>query len=234
MKYNKGTFITVPSRDVLRGLHPTAQAIYMWLCSYANETDNCYPSRATLAKDARCSDRTVDEMLELLLEKGLIKKKGRKEGERQLSNLYTVMIVERGEGGSLPPSRTFATPAKEVRTNSNQLTQTNEIGASEDGLRVVEVAFQVEEETRVKKPPKYPNARTAFSWLPNRQKSWEGNTTQLSCGELLFKRGEEAVKSFVRYVKSHEDDDGFDWIFVQPSDYERKWETIKAYAKRNG
>ena len=138
MKYEQGSFITVPSRNTLRGLHPTAQTIYMWLCSYANETGECFPSRSTLAKDARCSDRTVDEMLEILIEQGLLRKKGRADGDKQLSNLYTVMICERGAGGSPPPSRRFAPPAKEVRTNSTHLTQPIEGGGLE--IREVQVA----------------------------------------------------------------------------------------------
>lgn len=79
---------------------------------------------------------------------------------------------------------------------------------------------------------KYANALIAFSWLPNRQKSWDSNLTELECGMLLYERGEEAVKKFVKYVEAHKYDDGFGWRFVKPSDYERKWEDIKFYAAR--
>lgn len=207
MKYARGSFITVPSREVLRGMHPTAQAIYMWLCAYANETDSCYPSRATLAKDARCSDRTVDEMLELLLEKGLIKKKGRKEGDRQLSNLYTVMIVDRGEGGSLPPSRTFAPPAKEVRTNSNHLTQTTEGGTRED-LRIRRVPLDEDERERLPRvipsPYSIEAARDAWSngelrlqvlnWFLTEKGLWAKATNAQKLKSMMLRHNSAAVR----------------------------------------
>lgn len=137
MKYERGSFITVASRDTLRGLHPTAQTLYMWLSSYANETGNCFPSRKTLAEDVACSERTVDTMVDLLVEAGLLEVKGRKEGDRQLSNLYKVLIVPTLAGAAIPPSRTCPTPLQELRTNSNQLTQTNEDSELEDELRFV-------------------------------------------------------------------------------------------------
>lgn len=130
MKYERGSFITVGSRDTLRGLHPTAQALYMWLSSYANETGNCFPSRKTLASDVGCSERTVDSMVDLLRENGLIEVKGRKDGDKQLSNLYKVLIVPPLAGDATPPSRTVATPLQNLRTNSNQLTQPTETRAS--------------------------------------------------------------------------------------------------------
>ncbi len=100
--------------------------------------------------------------------------------------------------------------------------------ALEDEQRVPD-----EEENTPRRKPKYTNARIAFSWLPNYQKSWDKDLTQLSCGELLFERGEENVRKFVRFVKANEGNEDFNWVFVKPSDYERKWEDIKAYAKRN-
>lgn len=91
--YEKGSFITVPNKKVLRGLHPTAQAIYMWLCNYANEDGNCFPSRKTLSKDAKCSVKTVDNMMKLLVEKGLVTVEHRSD-ERgdQGTNLYTLPL----------------------------------------------------------------------------------------------------------------------------------------------
>lgn len=88
-------------------------------------------------------------------------------------------------------------------------------------------------EPRTRSKAKYPNARTAYSWLPDRQPSWDVNTTELIHGEMLFKRGEEAVRKFVRYVRANEDNEDFNWTFVKPSDYERKWPEIQKYAKRN-
>ena len=133
MKYEKGSFITVPSREVLRGLNPIAQSLYMWLCSYANESGNCFPSRATLAKDVGCSDNSIDRMLDILLEKGLIQKETRlKNGEKQ-TNLYTVIV----RGGS--PTRSLPSPTQGVGVAPHRgielnlvLTQSTEGGAERE------------------------------------------------------------------------------------------------------
>ncbi len=97
MKYKKGTFVTVPNRDQIRGLPAHAQVVYLWLCSYSDEDGICYPSRTTLARDARISVRTVDVMIRLLEEKGIVERTERKDPlnrMRNLSNYYQVMILE--------------------------------------------------------------------------------------------------------------------------------------------
>lgn len=232
MKYERGSFITVPSRATLRGLHPTAQCLYMWLCSYANETGNCYPSRAALAADCGCSPRTIDAMLDLLIEKGLLKKKEQFLNNEQTTNLYTVVVKD----GVANPARGIANPAtppsQNLRTELNPiLTQSIEVGAT--APEIVETPIDQEERPKKQSKAKYNEARVAYSWLPNRQLSWEDDLTQLKSGLLLFKRGETAVRQFVKYVKTHQDDPGFYWTFTKPSDYERKWEDVKLYAKRN-
>lgn len=232
MKYAQGSFITVPSREVLRGLHPTAQTIYMWLCSYANETGNCFPSRSTLATDARCSDRTVDEMLEILISKGLVRKKGRAEGDKQLSNLYTVMIVDRGEGGSLPPSRTFAPPAKEVRTNSNHLTQPTEV-ADADAPRVVKV-YESEDEKPQKKENRTKDKDTIYALFSSKEEPWMRFAQQKKAALSLFDlEGVEKVRTGRRIMRENIDDPYCPQADT-PFDYAQKLPKLKAYAKRNG
>lgn len=138
MKYERGSFITVPSREVLSGLHPTAQTLYMWLCAYANETGTCYPSRKTLAKNVGCSETMIDNMVDLLVENGLLKIKGRKDGDKQLSNLYTVLIQPPLPHSGTPPTTQYEGVYHDVRTNSIQLTQSNEGGELEDEIREVD------------------------------------------------------------------------------------------------
>lgn len=128
MKYERGSFITVPSREVLSGLHPTAQSLYMWLCAYANETGTCYPARKTLAKNVGCSETMIDKMVDLLIEHELLKIKGRKDGDRQLSNLYTVLIQPPLPQSGTPPTTEYEGVYHDVRTNSIQLTQSSEGG----------------------------------------------------------------------------------------------------------
>lgn len=144
MKYERGSFITVGSRDTLRGLHPTAQALYMWLSSYANETGNCFPSRKTLANDVGCSEDTVDKMLVMLVENGLISKEMRFSGGSQSSNMYTVLIKGGSRQNRPPQPYTTAPLPARIGTNSNQLTKTTE-GANE----VREVIIDLEKEEKI-------------------------------------------------------------------------------------
>lgn len=96
---------------------------------------------------------------------------------------------------------------------------------------LLEVSEVIQEE-RTKKPPKYPNAKIVFSWFPKPQKSWALNTTELQHAELLFERGEDKVKSRLRYLAEN---DGEDYLpsITKPSDLERKWVDLEQYAKRN-
>lgn len=99
---------------------------------------------------------------------------------------------------------------------------------------VQEITEVSEDQPRVKTPPKYPHSKEVFSWFPNPQKSWDIDVTQLKHGELLFLRGEEAVKKVLQLVRQWEENDDFNYKVIKPSDLERKWEDLKIYAKRNG
>lgn len=149
MKYERGSFITVASRDTLRGMHPTAQALYMWLSSYANETGDCFPSRKTLANDCGCSEDSVDKMISVLLEAGLLEKRKRIANGEYQSNMYRVLIVGGSRSQRGPWPLTAGTVAARNGINSNQLTQTNEEGGSEDGTRAAKV-YEPEEGTSTK------------------------------------------------------------------------------------
>ncbi len=96
MRYNKGTFIVVPNIELLNGLPTGTQAIYIWICKYADEEGICFPSRRLLATNIGCTLRTVDK--HILEEKGLLEKtKRRKPGDIQnKSNLYQIIIPEQG------------------------------------------------------------------------------------------------------------------------------------------
>lgn len=92
MKYERGTFIVVPNREALAGLPPHVQAVFLWLCFFANQDGECFPSRATLSAKAGVSLRTVDSSLKVLEQKAFIEKKNRKDGNEKISNLYTVLV----------------------------------------------------------------------------------------------------------------------------------------------
>ena len=87
MKYGKGAFITVPNGSIL-GIGMGPQALYMWLCSFANDSGSCFPSRATLAKNIGCSERAVDGYLDELIALGLVVKEPKYINNKQVSNSY--------------------------------------------------------------------------------------------------------------------------------------------------
>ena len=136
MKYEKGTFITVPNKNALRGLDTQSQALFVWLCAYADDEGQCFPSIKRLAKDCRTSRDTIIRRLAVLCDKGLLEKRARYNDGQQTSNLYQIMLVRVGaeEGGSReqPPQSHTATPRgsrEQHRTQSNR-TQSNELYTS--------------------------------------------------------------------------------------------------------
>jgi|TARA_R110000822_G_scaffold22789_9_gene71025 DNA-binding transcriptional regulator YhcF (GntR family) len=81
-----------------KNLTAIEKLIYICLSSRADEKGICYPSVATIAKDAICSSRTVHRSLRELERKKYIKSKpnyinGDKTAKRT-SNIYTVCMTE--------------------------------------------------------------------------------------------------------------------------------------------
>lgn len=106
MKYKKGTFTVVPNMHILMGKPTELQTIFLWICSYANDEGQCYPSRAKLSRVCGIkSVRTVDKYLDELISCGLIDKETRKKPDGEnYTNLYQVVQIE------TPPSATDDTP----------------------------------------------------------------------------------------------------------------------------
>lgn len=96
MLYSKGTFIVVPNITHLKGLPVGAQALFMWLCTYADDEGVCFPSRSLLAKNIGASTKSVDRHIETLEVVGLLEKsKRRRPGDVvNKSNLYQILIPE--------------------------------------------------------------------------------------------------------------------------------------------
>lgn len=97
MKYSKGTFVIIPNRDFLDGKPPAYQAVFFWLCRYADEDGVCFPSRERLASHLDMDERTITRYIAKMVEDGLITKtKRRKTGEvKNNSNLYQINIIQK-------------------------------------------------------------------------------------------------------------------------------------------
>ena len=96
MRYEKGTFIIIPNKDLLRGKPSELQSVFFWLCEHSNDDGICFPSRRTVAKESGVGVRTVDKVIAQLSELELIKKTERKTEQKvNKSNLYQIMIVQK-------------------------------------------------------------------------------------------------------------------------------------------
>ena len=131
MKYEKGTFTIIPNKEVLRGKTPVLQTLFTWLCSYADEKGQCFPSRSTLASDIGVDIRTVDKYIEELISLGLIFKEKRKNRLKNLTNVYQIMIADGGRVlDSLPQvsseSNTLPSEPNTLPSESNTLGVANE------------------------------------------------------------------------------------------------------------
>lgn len=82
---------------------PAQKLVYALLCMYAdNDTMKSHPSIPVLAKKACCSENTVRTALDKLESEGLLEIKHRKNGNRNFSNEYTLLVPpdKFAEGGS--------------------------------------------------------------------------------------------------------------------------------------
>lgn len=188
----------------------------------------CYASNEWFMKELDCSQQTVSTAFKELEELG----------EIHCVRTKRTRIAYRLKRETL--TNLYLTYKSTCISDTNQLVpisdinSDNEIGEAKAPhiLEVVEVS-ESETERKVRKGTKYPNARTVFSWFPKVEKSWDMNVTELMHAELLFERGESAVRKALAFVKSHEEDENFNYKVIKPSDLERKWEDLKLYAKRN-
>lgn len=119
MQYKKGTFVVVPNIDHLEGMNGNTQAIYFWICKHADESGECFPSRARLARYISSTPQTVDNHIKILIEKGLINKITRKKDgtKENMSNLYQIQILDYVAKNNIPPSQKIdTTPSQKIDT----------------------------------------------------------------------------------------------------------------------
>lgn len=143
MKYKKGTFVVVPIEE-LEKVPATSQAMFIWMCKFADEDGICFPSRKKLATLLNIALRTVDTHLALLVEAGLITKTNRKKvgTKENMSNLYQIQVVQelpdpRAEKDTTPRAENVAVTIPNI--NSTHLTPTKP-------PKVAEKPFHFEEE----------------------------------------------------------------------------------------
>lgn len=183
---------------------------------------SCWASNEWIATRIKSHKDTVSQAVKELEDKGIIKCQ---RGAR--SRTILPMIGANTYQWSAP------TPISDRHQRLSNSVKNSERESSVAIAPHFEVVEASEEEPRSKKPPKYPNARTVFSWFPSPEPSWLLNKTELAHAELLFARGRDAVKQALKFHSRHEDYTDRPQI-TKPSDLERKWNDLIAFAERNG
>ena len=155
MTYEKGSFVIVPNKTVLKGKKPAVQVVFMWLCFHADEHGRCFPSIKTLARECGLGITSVKSALDELVDKvGIVKRTTRKVGVENLSNRYQIMIAATKDFGDFEgtkgsdtayPPRNTADPLPVIRpvTISN-ITISNNTSADSAAHEV----FSLSEEIR--------------------------------------------------------------------------------------
>lgn len=123
-KYEKGTFVVVPNRQMLRGMKPSAQSVFFWLCSFADAIGTCFPSHSTLGQHAGISVSTVKRSLALLAARGMLRIMPRRSQRGDpLSNVYQILILSLNAGSDKPEGQLNVTGrvGAQGTTNSTQI-----------------------------------------------------------------------------------------------------------------
>lgn len=91
----KGGFGKVDNRIIRDStLTPEARLIYTLLAGYANTDRQCYPSVKHLIQESGMSSARFYKHIELLTERGIVKKERLKEGNLCRGTLYTLCDFE--------------------------------------------------------------------------------------------------------------------------------------------
>ncbi len=187
MKYKKGSFITIPNRDSLRGKDALLQTVFTWICSYADESGVCFPSRKKLATDCGASTDSIDRKIKVLIEMGLLEKEVRKDGKKNKTNLYQIMLKEEG-GSRTHAARVAAQTTLGVAAPDPQGTKPNKnsIQLTTSGVPPQDVAEVID----------------SFKVINPVAKNWFKNTTQRAASEQLIEimGTKEKVINFVSRV----------------------------------
>jgi DNA-binding Lrp family transcriptional regulator len=249
MRYLKGEFITVPNKNALLGIKGATQSVYLWLCAHANEAGQCFPSKATIAKEAGVSPRSVFDAVNELVQRGILKKtaRGSNDGsKRQQSNLYQIIIVSKklpvrvvhgedatGARGVMQTLREEGAPrAQELNTlNINPI----ELNNSLENVLVGELM--------VDKPPALGIAKTdnpknpapaeidsiiqLFLMVNEAYQKFFNLKVERRAAENLLKRHSIAeVASMMEFIRAHKDDDFFPTV-QRPVQLEEKWSSLE-------
>ena len=104
--YKKNRFIQIENSFINNSQYNIYEKmVYISLCTYAMDKNNCYPSQSTIAKNLNVSRTMVIKAMQGLEEKGgllIINRKA--ESNRKISNLYILSEIDPSSGMFMPES----------------------------------------------------------------------------------------------------------------------------------
>ena len=94
--YKKNRFIQIENSFINNSQYNVYEKmVYMSLCTYAMDKNNCYPSQTTIAKNLSISRTMVIKAMQGLEEKnGLLIINRKTESNRKISNLYILAEID--------------------------------------------------------------------------------------------------------------------------------------------
>lgn len=104
--------------------NPVDKLILIALGNYADDADQCFPSRRTLARIAMCSLDTVDRAIKRLEAAGMIRKEARQGARGLTSNAYELCLDPSRKLRPLPEAQDDETLAADVRPPQPQIAAT--------------------------------------------------------------------------------------------------------------
>ena len=104
--YKKNRFIQIENSFINNSQYSIYEKmVYMSLCTYAMDKNNCYPSQTTIAKNLSISRTMVIKAMQGLEDKnGLLIINRKTESNRKISNLYILAEVDACTGIFIPES----------------------------------------------------------------------------------------------------------------------------------
>ena len=113
--YKKNRFIQIENSFINNCQYSIYEKmVYMSLCTYAMDKNNCYPSQSTIAKNLNVSRTMVIKAMQGLEEKnGLLIINRKAESNRKISNLYILSEIDADSGMFIPESLKEFKPYKD-------------------------------------------------------------------------------------------------------------------------
>lgn len=122
MNLEPGTFSIFPCH-VANGMNPYEQTVLAWLWKHKNNEGSCWPSQATLAKSCGMSRKKINEVVQSLESKGVVKTDRRRDSNGgETSLLYTIILQPPCNPQLHPPVTNGDTPpVTDGYTNYNNI-----------------------------------------------------------------------------------------------------------------